>query len=239
MQLPPGWDLPEPIKARLGERAGRQRAMVAEGHLLLVLHKVPRAGESEREGVFFWREPDGTWKFSGGGSGLGRMQTHLEEYENAVEKLEAEYDQADDATEYFRIIEAAVPLHRAAKNLHGALQTARESLPDVRELIIFRDVAGDIERASELLQTDARNALDYKIARQAEEQARLGHEMNRAAHRLNLLASIFLPLTAIASILGTNLRSGLESDSPLVLWSIVALSIALGFGISRMLSKKS
>ncbi len=55
MQLPQDWNLPASIRARLGANTtGRERAMVAEGHLLLVLHQVPR-----------WRDPDGRWASSG------------------------------------------------------------------------------------------------------------------------------------------------------------------------------
>ena len=73
----PMWDLPDEIKRRFGQRgAGRQRAMVADGHLLLVLHKAPQRGERERKAVFFWRKPDGEWKSSGKGEGLWVAQTY-------------------------------------------------------------------------------------------------------------------------------------------------------------------
>ena len=228
MPIPPGWELPDEIKARLGEKAGRQRSMVADDHLLLVLHKVPEAGQLEREGVFFWRKPDGEWRFSGGGPGLFVLRQHLEAYSAAVQDLERQYDTAKGATDYFRILEAVVPLHRAARNQHGALQTARESLPDVHELITLRDEANDIDRSSELIETDARNGLDYSLAKKAEEQARLSEELTRVGHRMNLLAALFLPLTAITSIFGMNLPSGLEKASRSLFWSIIVFGILLG-----------
>ena len=54
-----GWQVPGVFRSRIGERAGRQRVMTADGHLLFILHKVPRAGTAERESALFWRSPLG------------------------------------------------------------------------------------------------------------------------------------------------------------------------------------
>lgn len=35
--IPPTWKVPDLFRSRLGESAGRQRAMASEGHLLIVL----------------------------------------------------------------------------------------------------------------------------------------------------------------------------------------------------------
>src|SRR5437764_1312400 len=50
LHLPPDWQLPAAFAQRLGDNAGRQRAMSADGHLLLVLHEPPAAGAPERPG---------------------------------------------------------------------------------------------------------------------------------------------------------------------------------------------
>src|SRR5688500_15921887 len=144
MQLPPGWELPAAIRDRLGERSGKQRAMIEDGHLLLILHKLPRPDVTAREGAFFWRDANGDWKASGGGGGLGALKVHLEAYERAVDTLDTQLDKAQDATALFRVLEAAVPLHRSAKNQHAALQAARDGLPELREIISLRDTAADI-----------------------------------------------------------------------------------------------
>ncbi len=50
MNLPSSWQLPEEIRQRFGlKSAGKQRAMLADGHLLLVLHRAPRKGETTRD----------------------------------------------------------------------------------------------------------------------------------------------------------------------------------------------
>lgn len=210
--------------------------MLAEGHLLLVLHRLPDPNQDlKREGILFWRTPDGEWKVSDGRSGVGALRTHLETYIHAAEELEADYERAADAVSYFRILEAITPLHRAAVNCHAALQSAREGLPEARELITLRDIAGDVERATELLQADAKNALDYQVARQNEEQARAANESANAGHRLNLLAALFLPLTAVTSIFGMSLPNGLEGAPSWVYWSIVAFGLVLGFVVRGFL----
>lgn len=236
MNLPSTWQLPEAIRVRLGNKSGKQRAIVEDGHLLLVLHKLPRVGTTAREGAFFWCDAQGDWKASGSGAGLGALKTHLEEYERAVDALDTQLDQAQNATTFFRVLEAAAPLHRAAKNQYAALQSARDALPDLHEIISLRDAAADIERAAELLEIDARNALNYHIARQNEEQSRLTLEMTRAGHRLNFLAMLFLPLTAVTSVFGMNLQSGLENSSPALFWGVLLFGLLLGFGLRGLFS---
>ena len=77
--LPPSWELPAEIRSRLGEKLGRQRAMSAAGHLLLILHAPPRADENERLGHVYWRKPDGTWQSTetSGGALMGPSHDRL------------------------------------------------------------------------------------------------------------------------------------------------------------------
>lgn len=216
MTLPVSWHLPHEIRARFGQkRSGRQRAMAADGHLLLVLHRAPQHGMRDREAIFFWRRPGGHWEYSGRGSGLRRLIEHIEEYSLAEQKLAREYERARGAKDYLRILERVGPLHHAVRNLHATLQTAREAIPDDRDIIDMRDWAYDLERTLDLLQTDTKHALDYRSV--------------QVANRLNVLAAIFFPMTAIASVFGMNLVSGLEGSSILIFWSVLLAGIALGF----------
>lgn len=53
MIIPPTWNLPETIRNRLGASTyGRQRAMLEDGHLLVILHKPPGPDDAKREGCF-------------------------------------------------------------------------------------------------------------------------------------------------------------------------------------------
>jgi hypothetical protein len=65
MEVPPGWDMPREIRAQLGDRFGRQREIKADGHVFLVLYKVPASGISQRADVCFWRNPAGEWRATG------------------------------------------------------------------------------------------------------------------------------------------------------------------------------
>ena len=79
--LPAAWDVPQRFRDRLGQQPGRQRAMLADEHLLLVLHAPPKPGDVGRVGRYFWRKPDGTWTSNELGIGPGAMHRHLSKIE--------------------------------------------------------------------------------------------------------------------------------------------------------------
>ncbi|MDB9311557.1 CorA family divalent cation transporter [Spirulina sp. CS-785/01] len=237
-KLPPSWSLPETIKQRFGERsAGKQRAMEAEGHLLLVLHHAPQPHQRDRKIVFFWRKPDGSWEASIGKKGLQPLNKHIKAYNQAEIELQQQYENAQDAEDYFTLLEEMIALRRASKNLHMTLQTAREEIPQDRDIIDLRDWAYEIERSLDLLYENTKNALDFRIAQRAEEQTRLSLKSVESGNRLNILAAIFLPLTALASVFGMNLNSGLEENAILSFWSIFFLGMVFGFFVFRWVTR--
>jgi hypothetical protein len=208
--LPAAWEVPAEFRQRLGDEAGRQRAMVADGHLLLVLHAPPSADSAAREGRFFWRNPDGGWTPAGkspGQPGLGQL---LDEYQRAIDALQRAEDAAQSARQYFDLLNRLNPLKRSTRNLHAALQEAREAVPEDRQLLVWRDRAYALNREAELLHEDADNALDFAVAQRAEEEVEANRRIAVASHRLNVLAALFLPLATMAALLGMNLRHGLE-----------------------------
>jgi Mg2+ and Co2+ transporter CorA len=230
MHLPSSWQVPETIKKRFGEkRAGKQRAMIAENYLVLILHKVPKPEQRERESVFFLRTPNGEWKYSGRGKGLNLLFQHLESYSLAEQDLLKRYQEAHTANHYFQILEDIAPLLRATIALHATLQSAREGIPEDRNIIDVRDWADEIERNLRLLNINTKNALDFQIAQQGEKQAKLSQKSLKASDRLNTLAAIFLPLTAISSVFGMNLPNGLENTSIHLFWGVFVFGICLGF----------
>ncbi|MGB0580813.1 MAG: CorA family divalent cation transporter [Limisphaerales bacterium] len=237
--VPSTWKIPPEITTRLGSEAGRQRLMDHEGHLLLILHRLPEADSNEREPVLFWRQPDGKWETNEKGQGLPALKKHVESYEAAAEALDLRLDTTRDADGLFRILSAAAPLARSAKNLHQVLQALREVTGNETEIITLRDEAYSIERTVDLLRVEAKNALDFDIARRAEEQAAQSREISTAAHRLNLMAAIFLPITAIASILGVNMHTGFEEFPTYVYWLLMGFSLFLGFVLLLIIQRKS
>jgi len=220
--------LPEPIQQRLGTQAGRQRAIVEEGALLLVLHQVPSPEERERVAVLFHRTADGSWHSSERGPGLPALKQLLDRYDERISELDDAYESADSSYTYLRVLESVAPLVRAARNLHAALQSAREAIGPAPELIEVRDHAETIQRTIELLQEDARNGLTYRIAEQAEAQAVISRRMATASHRLNLVAAVFFPLTAFGSMLGVNMRTGLETRPVEWFWILFATVVFAG-----------
>ena len=82
------------------------------------------------------------------------------------------------------------------------------------DMQLFADHAGDAARTCKLLQADARNSLDFLITRQGEIQAAHSRETERAGHRLNVMAAIFLPLTDVSSVFGMNLQSDRKNLPP-------------------------
>jgi len=229
MQLPQDWKLPVALRARLGANTtGRQRALVAEGHLLLVLHEVPRHGQRERRGVYFWRSADGAWESSAKHIGVPTLREHVNDFGRAADELEAKYQGARMAKDYFALLQELAPVLRTSSNLYAALQSAREAIPEDQGIISLRDTVGDVVRSLELLHADAKNALDYDIARSSETQATLGEEAVRSGVRLNVLAAIFLPLTTLSGMFGMNLTHGLEGAPPWFSWALFALGLAVG-----------
>jgi hypothetical protein len=237
--LPQMWNVPEIFRSRVGESVGRQRAMCADGHLLLILHEPPTADQEDRRGRFFWRSPDGAWQSNSLGSGIGALQRHLAEYRDAVQTLDDAEGRAEMADDYFRLMREIAPLRRAAHNMYETLQAARQMVSEDQDLIVRRDEAYQIHRAAELLQGDAKIGLDCAIARRAEQEAESSNKMALAAHRLNVLAAIFFPIATIATIFGMNLASGLENAfTPWLFWFVLAGCILCGLLLTAMIVGK-
>lgn len=237
--LPPTWQVPELFRTRLGEFVGRQRAMTADGNLLLVLHAPPMPGQDDREPRLFWRDAQGQWKSNSLGTGIQALKTHVEQFAEREDQLDGQVEAGAQARDYFAVLQAVAPLHRTARNLHGTLQQAREMLPSDRDLINLRDRAGEVERSLELLHVDAKNALDFTVARETEEQTQRSYDMAVASHRLNVLVALFFPIATVSTIFGMNLRHGLEQyNSPIAFWGVIAASFIAGMLLSSAIVKR-
>lgn len=238
--LPSGWAVPQEIQDRLGQQAGRQRAMHSDKHLLLILHAPPAPDDSERTGRYFWREPDGAWSSSDLGAGSASLIRHLDDFDSRLDELEEHDRVAVDVEDYFSVLRALAPLRRTIGNMQQALQQARETCSDDRELINARDGAYELVRTAELLHTDVKNSLDFAIARRAEEQAASGHRMAVSAHRLNVLAAFFFPVATLAAIFGVNLKHGFEEQAPPVAFlALVGTGLLFGLVLKMFVTRKA
>ena len=169
----------------------------------------------------FWRSVDGVWAADGRGVGINALQRHVTEFNSRVQELEDLENNATSADDYFHLRCEIAPIHRAAQNMSTAISRAYEACPEDRGLLICRNLATTVERTSELLKDDATYGLEYSMAKYAESQA-------LASHRLNLIAAIFFPILAFASIFGMNMENGSEHQNPCVFWLFVAFGIAIG-----------
>lgn len=236
--LPKAWQIPDAIRHRLGHEAGPQRSMFEEGHLLIILHHIPLPNQSERVPAFFWRNPEDEWRSTEGkGMGPVALQSFLDAWEEKVHALEAEEQKALTAAEYHNLLEALGPILRATRGLHRALQQARELVKDDRDLINFRDIAAGLERSAELLLQDAQFGLDFIAARQSEQQAVIAQQMATTGHRLNIIAALFLPVTALASILSMQISSGIANTTS-NFWLVLMAGCLLGGSLAMWVNRK-
>lgn len=214
--------------------------MAHEGHLLLILHEVPEPGVPERQGIFFWRDPAGKWSTNVRGNGLPELRALVTRYIERVDALESAFAAANSVERLFPVLRAATPIERASKHMHEVLQAAREAQRQDRDIINIRDLAGEVVRAAELLNAEARTALEFDIAESAESQAKANRALAEAGQRLNLLAAVFLPLTAVASVFGMNLPSGLEGvANPMLFWVVLVVGIGVGLLVRGGLNRES
>lgn len=236
--IPETWDVPEVFRRRLGDSVGRQRAMVADGHLLMILHEPPEADDEVRDARIFWRNPDGEWTANDTTGQIRSLHQHFEQYDTQMDKLEKVEERASTADVYFELLSELTVLHRAARNQHVAFQEARDAI-DSRDLINFRDRCYTLERMAELLQSDAKNALDLTIARRAEEQADTSYHMAVSAHRLNVLVAFFFPIATLCAIFGTNLDTGLEHmNPPYPFLATIGAGMAIGVVLKFLVTRK-
>lgn len=230
--LPMAWEVPQAFRDRLGDAAGRQRIMMHDGHLLLVLHKPPKTDELSRRGRFFWRRPNGEWQSNDLGSGPNALFKHLAEFQEMFEKLDSLEENATSSSALSDVIEALTPLKRTAHHMYDVLQEARKEIPDDRDLLNARDRSYELDRNIDLLLDAARNGLEFMTAKQAEQQAQESHRMAVAAHRLNALVSFFFPIATLAAVMGTNLRHGLEDyQAPNMFLGMIAIGLIAGIAL--------
>lgn len=226
--IPHKWKVPTAISSRIAEVLGTQRCLEAEGHLVMILHKLPSPDDATRYVGMFWRNPDGKWESDDGHAGIAALERHVTQYSNQVMKLEEKGDEAASAEDYFRVRREVAPILRAARNMYATISRGYEIAPDDRGLLACRNLAYTVERTAELLKEDATYGLELFNAKQAESQS-------LAAHRLNFIAAIFFPMLAFASIFGMNLVHGFEDQGVWLFWVFVALGILAGLLMALLL----
>jgi len=225
LKLPEHYEVEPELLEQFSNRPGHQRCVEGRDEFLLVVHEVPQAGVPEREAVFFWKRRDGRWT-QPGGPGLSELGELLERYAEAIDRHEMVIDEADTAAEIFAILRHSGPLARTTRNLVQALEQTLVTDPDDRDIRTYRARAKELERAADLLNHDARVALEFWRAQRSEEHSRASARLGRIAFRMNLLAGFFLPLMALSSLFGMNVR--IPGFMEPLFWGIFGLGILTG-----------
>ena len=224
--LPAEFSPEQELLEQLSSRPGSQRCLLGMDELLLIVHEVPQVGVPEREPLVFWRRLREGWIGPDGTAGLRALSSLLDRYQRAIDDHEEEIEEAEGASGVFQIARHAGPLTRSTRNLTAALDQAVAHDPENRELIGLRDRSREIERAAELLFHDAKLTLEFKQAERAEAHQEAAERLNVIAFRLNLMAGFFLPVVAMAGLLGMNVELP-EFVKP---WFWRVLILGLGFG---------
>ena len=232
--IPADWQVPGDFRNRLGDEIGKQRSMICDDQLLVVLHEPPHPDEMDRKGRVFWRDSAGRWVAHGTSHQTRGLDEHLLQYQQRLDVLDSREATASTALEYFELMSELTAIQRAARHQYAALQEAREKI-DTRDLINFRDMAYNIERQADLLLSDSKNAMELTTARQAEEQAEISYYMSVSAHRLNVLVAFFFPIATLTAVFGVNMDTGLEHYAP-PLPFLVTISAGLLAGLMLKLS---
>lgn len=236
--IPDTWQIPTQLRERVGTRVGRQRAMIHGKSCLLLLHQLPKPNDRERAPIAFFRNETGAWRCFPGRDNIQTLKDHVEGVAKALDELDDRLEAAEKATEFLALIKIARPLHRFTRNMHMALQQVRDAFPEDLEILALRDRAYELERMAETISDDTENGMQYTIAQHTEEQADLSERIAKESHRLNLVAAVALPITAIGSVLGMNLTNGLEGlPEPVSFWCIVASLVLLGLYLRSRVQK--
>ncbi len=234
--VPALWGLSPELLAAVGNEVGRQRLVHVGDHVVAVLHRVPNAGEREREPVVFWRGPNGLWRKSPGRDGAEGWNEHLQQYHDELTKLDSDLEIATTANEYFALLRSARPVKRATRNLNAMMVQLKEIFPNDPELRALRERSYELERFADVLVDDADAGMQSLIAQRAEQQAVLSEKIAFETHRLNMLSAFFLPIAAVTGIFGMNLSSTWEeTQAPIPFLLAVAASITVGFFLRGIL----
>lgn len=231
--LPKSWDLPESIRKRLGDAAGRQRLMDEDGHLLLILHQAPEPEDQEvRKPVLIWNQSGGEWKSYPEGGGLAALDAHMETYRKNIHALDEAVEAANTPRQYFDVMKHVTPLLRATRNMQTVMQEAREARPEERRLINFRDRAVELERAIDLVAEDAKAGMEFSLAENTEEQSRFAHEAAMEARKLNRLAAFFFPLATLVAIFGMSPPAEVIKQPGF--WAVIGVGIIAGLVVRTL-----
>lgn len=226
--------LPERWRYRVGDPVGRQRMLEEDGHLLLILHEVP--GDSEKD-WFFWVDETKKWSSAPEAGGLRHMRLLLDRYEEVVDALEARLKVADSVADFYSILREEAPVGRALKQVRLIAARARKIHKKNRPLLQIRSIAEELDDDLTLVQNEARLGMEAVAAESAENQRIVSEKQTSDGLKLNLLASFYLPLMALSSLMGMNVINGFE-DTRWMFWLIFTIGVGAGAVLVKVVGRR-
>lgn len=230
LKLPAHYSIEPELRDQLSSRAGQQRCLEGHDEVLLIVHDVPPPAISSRTPLLFWKRHDGCWT-QPGGPGISELADLLSRYGEIIGTHQEVVTRAENAAEILAILRHAGPLSRSSRDLAQALDQTLASEPNDREIRGFRDRAKEIERAAELLHTDARMTLEFIRTEHGQSLARSAELILKTARQLLLVAAVFLPLIALGIFIG--LSGALPAFMQWVIWGVIAVSLLAAAWLSR------
>lgn len=227
LKLPEHYEIERNLREQLGGRPGHQRCVVGSNELLIVVHEVPQAGIPERGAIFFWKKSDGKWLQPGGTTGLTELGALMDRYARAIDKNEEEMETTESTEKVFGVLRHAGPLVRSTRHMAQALEQALAQVPDDRVIRDLHDRARELERAAELLQSDARETLIYWQAEASEDHVKSSQRLGKILFKLNLVTGFFLPIVAFGGLFGMNVD--LPDFVEGMFWQIFFAGLLVGF----------
>lgn len=230
LKLPAHFSIEPELRDQLSSRAGQQRCLEGHDEVLLIVHDVPPPAISSRTPLLFWKRHDGRWT-QPGGPGISELGDLLGRYSEIIGSHHEVVTRAENAADILVILRHAGPLSRSSHDLAHALDQTLASEPNDREIRGFRDRAKEIERAAELLHTDARMTLEFIRTEHGQSLARSAELILKTAQQLLLVAAVFLPLIALGIFIG--LSGALPAFMQWVIWSVIAMTLLATAWLSR------
>ncbi|MEX1048080.1 MAG: hypothetical protein WED15_01030 [Akkermansiaceae bacterium] len=230
LKLPAHFALEPELRAQLSARAGKQRCLEGHDELLLIVHDVPEPAAPKIKPLLFWKRHDGRWT-QPGGPGISELGDLLNRYSEIIGSHHEVVTRAENAADILAILRHAGPLSRSSQELAHALDQTLASEPNDREIREIRDRAREIDRAAELLHTDARITLEFIRTEHGQSLARSAELILKTAQRILLVAAVFLPLIALGIFIG--LSGALPAFMQWVIWSVIAVSLLATAWLSR------
>jgi hypothetical protein len=135
-------EVPPSLAHHVVRSVGRQRVIINDGAILIVLHRPPIDDYWKREGVFLLKTTTAAWLFKGERS----ARILLDSYRTVACGFDEEFEDASTPSALLALLDRLVPIRRSARNVHSVLSEAGKHLRGDTELAEWINFAYETER---------------------------------------------------------------------------------------------